>query len=226
MSPEERLREYEKRWNRGGLGFAATFTDLQTSKDANDTAAEFFRAKIRSLVRDPAIGEALVPRHYPLGTKRLCVDTGYYETFNRDNVTLVDIKKAPIEEITPHGLKTRDAAYELDSIVFATGFDAMTGALLEHRPPRARRQDDPAEVGRGPADVPGHRRSPGFPNLFTITGPGQPVRAQQHDRLHRAARGLDRRLHHAPARAGPRDASRRRARRRTRGSSTSTRSAT
>jgi cyclohexanone monooxygenase len=108
VPPEERLREYEKRWNRGGLGFAATYNDLQTNKDANDTAAEYFRAKIRSLVRDPALGEALVPQHYPLGTKRLCVDTGYYETFNRDNVTLVDIRKAPIEEITPHGLKTRD----------------------------------------------------------------------------------------------------------------------
>ena len=173
VSPEERLREYEKRWNRGGLGFAATYNDLQTSKDANDTAAEFFRAKIRSLVRDPDIGEALVPRHYPLGTKRLCVDTGYYETFNRDNVTLVDIKKAPIEEITPHGLKTRDAAYTLDSIVFATGFDAMTGALvsidLRGRGGKTIQQ----KWAEGPRTYLGIVIA-GFPNLFIITGPGSP----------------------------------------------------
>src|SRR5262244_1308656 len=173
VSPEERLREYEKRWNRGGLGFAATYTDLQTSKEANDTAAEYFRDKIRSLVRDPAVGEALVPRHYPLGTKRLCVDTGYYETFNRDNVTLIDIKKSPIEEITPHGLKTRDAAYTLDSIVFATGFDAMTGALLsiDIRGRGGRTLSD--AWAEGPRTYLGLAVA-GFPNLFAITGPGSP----------------------------------------------------
>ena len=173
VSHEERLREYEKRWNRGGLGFAATYTDLQTSKDANDTAAEYFRDKIRSLVRDPALGEALVPQHYPLGTKRLCVDTGYYETFNRDNVTLVDIRKAPIEEITPHGLKTRDESYEFDSIVFATGFDAMTGALmsidLRGRDGKTIQQ----KWAEGPRTYLGVSIA-GFPNLFIITGPGSP----------------------------------------------------
>src|SRR6266508_4668714 len=93
--------------------------------------AEFFRAKIRAAVRDQAVAETLSPRHYPVGTKRLCVDTDYYDTFNRDNVTLIDVRKSPIEAITPHGLRTRDEAYVLDSIVFATGFDAMTGALLK-----------------------------------------------------------------------------------------------
>jgi len=173
VSPAERLREYEIRWNRGGLGFAATYNDLQTSKDANDTAAEYFRAKIRSLVRDPDLGEALVPRDYPLGTKRLCVDTGYYETFNRDNVTLVDIRKAPIEAITPHGLKTRDEDYTLDSIVFATGFDAMTGALmsidLRGRGGRTIQQ----KWAEGPRTYLGISIA-GFPNLFIITGPGSP----------------------------------------------------
>ena len=129
VSPEERQRAFENRWTRGGLGFNATFVDLLTSQAANDTAAEFFRAKIRSIVRDPAVAEALSPKDYPVGTKRLCVDTEYYATFNRDNVTLVDIRKAPIAAITPCGLRTRNAEYELDSIVFATGFDAMTGAL-------------------------------------------------------------------------------------------------
>jgi len=173
VSPDERLREYEKHWNRGGLGFAATYTDLLTSKDANDTAAEYFRDKIRSLVRDPAIGEALVPRHYPLGTKRLCVDTGYYETFNRENVTLVDIREAPIEEITPHGLKTQDEAYTLDSIVFATGFDAMTGALMSIDLRGRGGKTIQQKWAEGPRTYLGISIA-GFPNLFIITGPGSP----------------------------------------------------
>ena len=92
VTPEERQREYEARWQRGGLGFTAAFTDLLVNKEANDTAAEFVRAKIRAIVRDPAVAETLAPKDYPLGTKRLCVDTDYYETFNRDNVTLVDVR--------------------------------------------------------------------------------------------------------------------------------------
>src|SRR5438876_6448029 len=127
VTPEERRREYETRWGRGGLGFTATYVDLLTNKDANETAAEFCREKIRAAVRDPTVAEVLLPKDYPVGTKRMCVDTGYYETFNRDNVTLVDIRRAPIEAITQDGLRTREAAYVLDSIVFATGFDAMTG---------------------------------------------------------------------------------------------------
>ena len=173
VSPEERLSEYEKRWNRGGLGFAATYTDLQTSKAANDTAAEYFRAKIRSLVRDPAIGEALVPRHYPLGTKRLCVDTGYYATFNRDNVTLIDVRRTPIAAITPKGVRTRETEYAVDAIVFATGFDAMTGALLaiDIRGRAGQRLRD--KWAAGPRTYLGLTVA-GFPNLFTITGPGSP----------------------------------------------------
>src|SRR5262244_1869302 len=131
VSDEERTREYEARWKRGGLGFSSTFNDVLISKAANDTAAEFFRAKIRSIVRDPDVAEALVPKTYPLGTKRLCVDTDYYATFNRDNVTLVDVRKVPIEAITPTGVRTAEAEYAVDAIVFATGFDAMTGALLK-----------------------------------------------------------------------------------------------
>src|SRR5207237_619574 len=130
VTQEERRREYEKRWGRGGLGFTATYVDLLLDKDANDTAAEFCREKIRAAVHDPEIAEILLPKDYPVGTKRMCVDTGYYETFNRDNVTLVDIRRAPIEAITPDGLRTREAAYALDSLVVATGFDAMTGPLL------------------------------------------------------------------------------------------------
>ena len=131
VSAEQRRRDYDTRWSRGGLGFSAAYADLLTNQAANDTAAEFFRDKIRGIVRDPALAEALTPRDYPLGTKRLCVDTDYYATFNRDNVTLVDLRRTPIAAITPHGVRTSDAEYAVDSLVFATGFDAMTGALLK-----------------------------------------------------------------------------------------------
>jgi cyclohexanone monooxygenase len=173
VSAQAREGEYEKRWSRGGLGFAATYVDLLTSQEANDTAADFFRAKIRSIVRDPAVADALCPTDYPLGTKRLCVDTDYYATFNRDNVTLVDLRKTPLLAITPRGVRTQDAEYAVDSLVFATGFDAMTGALL--------RIDIRGRGGLplrekwagGPRTYLGLAVA-GFPNLFTITGPGSP----------------------------------------------------
>jgi cyclohexanone monooxygenase len=173
VAPAARQHEYEKRWSRGGLGFTATYADLLTSPEANDTAADFCRAKIRAAVRDPAVAEALVPTHYPVGTKRMCVDTNYYATFNRDNVTLIDLRRTPLDAVTPEGLRTRSAAYALDSIVFATGFDAMTGALL--------RIDIRGRDGRtlqqawaeGPRTYLGLAVA-GFPNLFAITGPGSP----------------------------------------------------
>jgi cyclohexanone monooxygenase len=173
VPPEERAREYEKRWQRGGLGFSAAYTDLLTSQEANDTAAEFFRDKIRAIVRDPAVAELLCPRTYPLGTKRLCVDTGYYATFNRDNVTLVDVSRSPIEVITPKGVSTGGVEYAVDDLVFATGFDAMTGALLgiDIRGRGGRRL--PEAWADGPRTYLGIAVA-GFPNLFTITGPGSP----------------------------------------------------
>jgi len=169
----ERQRVYEARWRDGGIPFMAAFNDLLLSEGANETAAEFVRAKIRSIVRDPAVAERLTPRDYPIGTKRICVDTGYFETFNRANVALVDLRRAPIEAVTPAGLRTRDASHGLDSIVFATGFDAMTGALLA--------MDVVGRAGRtlraawadGPRGYLGLMVA-GFPNLFTITGPGSP----------------------------------------------------
>jgi len=143
------------------------------NKEANDTAAAFVCAKIREIVRDPAVAEALVPQSYPIGTKRLCVDSGYYATFNRDNVTLIDIKATPIESITPAGVRTSSGEYALDSIVFATGFDAMTGALsnieIRGRAGIALKQ----KWAEGPRTYLGLMIA-GFPNLFTITGPGSP----------------------------------------------------
>jgi cyclohexanone monooxygenase len=173
VPPEVRQREYEARWGRGGLGFTSTFTDLLTDKAANDTAAEFFRAKIRAMVRDPAVASALSPHGYPVGTKRLCVDTGYYDTFNRDNVTLVDVRSAPIEAITREGLRTRDEAYAVDSIVFATGFDAMTGALSSIEIRGRAGQTLQQKWAAGPRTYLGIAAA-GFPNLFAITGPGSP----------------------------------------------------
>ncbi len=173
VEPEERQLEYERRWQRGGVNFMHSFNDLMLDKRSNDTAADFVRAQIRATVRDPAIAKLLTPTDHPIGSKRICIDTDYHATFNRDNVTLVDLRQAPIERITATGLQTADAHYDLDSIVFATGYDAMTGALL--------RIDITGRAGEtlghkwaaGPKTYLGLMVA-GFPNLFTITGPGSP----------------------------------------------------
>src|SRR5947209_3430782 len=128
VSDEERERGFRERYDRGGLCYTGTFNDLLIDKCANETAADFLRARIREVVKDPDVAEALCARTV-VGGKRLCIDTGYYETFNRDNVTLIDLNKAPLEEITRDGLIAGGKPYRLDAIVFAIGFDAMTGAL-------------------------------------------------------------------------------------------------
>jgi cation diffusion facilitator CzcD-associated flavoprotein CzcO len=173
VSPEEREREYERRWERGGLGFSSAYTDLLTQPESNDTAAQFFRSKIRTIVDDPTVAEALVPKGYPFGTKRLCADTDYYETFNRDNVTLIDLHSEPIVAITSQGVRTSATEYELDSIVFATGFDAMTGALLEIDIRGRGGVTLREKWADGPRTYLGIAIA-GFPNLLTITGPGSP----------------------------------------------------
>ena len=173
VSEEARQRAYAIRWRRGGLGFTGAFADVGIDQAANDTAAAFVRARIRETVHDPAVAELLLPQDYPIGTKRLCADIGYYETFNRDNVTLVDVRRSPIAAVTPTGLRTRDADYALDSIVFASGFDALTGALLgidiRGRGGEPLRQT----WADGPRTYLGLMVA-GFPNLFAITGPGSP----------------------------------------------------
>jgi len=171
-SEEERREEYEARWQRGGLPFLSGFADLLIEREANDTAAEFVREKIRGIVRDPQLAKRLSPEQV-LGCKRLCIDSGYYETFNRPNVTLVDLRDAPIEAITPQGLRTREAAYALDAIVFATGFDAMTGALLAIDIRGRGGVTLTSKWAAGPRTYLGVATA-GFPNLFTITGPGSP----------------------------------------------------
>jgi cyclohexanone monooxygenase len=174
-SEEERQRAYEAKWAEGGsISFLYSYTDLLVNKAANDTASEFVRQKIRSIVRNPAVAEILAPKDHPIGTKRLCLDTNYYETYNRNNVSLVDVKSDPIIEITATGLRTRDHEYgPFDAIAFATGFDAMTGALREID---IRVQDGPALVDEwhaGPRTNLGLMVA-GFPNMFVVTGPGSP----------------------------------------------------
>ena len=173
VTPEERERAYEASWARGGIGFGSTFTEMTINKAANDIAAEFVRSKIRETVHDPVVAEALCPYSYPIGTKRVCLDTNYYETYNRPNVTLVDLRKAPLEEVIPGGLRTRDATYDLDIIVFATGYNAMTGALLAIDIRGRGGQSLRDKWAAGPRAYLGISIA-GFPNLFTITGPGSP----------------------------------------------------
>ena len=173
-TPEQREKVYESKWNAGGsINFLYAYRNLLVDKAGNDTAGDFVRAKIRSVVKDPKVAEQLAPKGYYIGTKRLCLGTNYYETYNRANVTLVDVRSSPIERITPTGVKTRDAEYALDTLVFATGFDAMTGPMLDID---IRGRDGLAlskKWADGPRSFLGLMTAQ-FPNLFIITGPGSP----------------------------------------------------
>ncbi|MBV8296022.1 MAG: NAD(P)/FAD-dependent oxidoreductase [Acidimicrobiia bacterium] len=173
---EERQETYERLWGEeGGFKFIyGSYIDLLFNKDSNETAAEFIRGKIRQIVTDPAVAEKLVPKDYPYGTKRPPIDTDYYQTFNRPNVTLVDLRETPITEIVPAGIRTTGADYDLDVIVFATGFDAMTGSLrkIDVRGSDGLTLADKWESG--PRTYLGLQVA-GFPNMFTVTGPGSPA---------------------------------------------------
>ncbi|WP_026910492.1 flavin-containing monooxygenase [Patulibacter minatonensis] len=171
--PERRRAVYEEQWRTAGFGFILAFQDLLLTRAANDTAVDFIHGKIAEQVEDPATAALLQPTDHPFGTKRPCVASTFYATFNRDNVTLEDLRRAPIEAVTETGLRTCEAEHAFDVIVFATGFDAITGAL------------DRIEIrGRGGetlrehwADGPGSYLGlavAGFPNLLTIAGPGSP----------------------------------------------------
>src|SRR6185436_20061526 len=172
VGDDERIDVYEARWEEGGLPFLGAFIDLLFSPDANETAAEFVRTKIRETVRDPKVAELLSPKTV-IGCKRLCVDTGYYETFNKPTVELVDVSETPISEITPNGLRVGDRAFEVDAIVYATGFDAMTGALLSIDIRGRDGQSLRDAWDAGPRTYLG-LGTVGFPNFFTISGPGSP----------------------------------------------------
>ena len=174
VSDEEREAIYERAWAEGGFKFLQdTFNDIAVNLDANATASEFIRKKIREIVKNPAVADKLAPVDHPFASKRPLIDTDYFDTYNRDNVTLVDIHAAPIEEITPTGIRTQDGTYDLDIIVFATGFDAMTGTYNK-MDIRGRNGLALKDVwAAGPLTYLGVT-SAGFPNLFMITGPGSP----------------------------------------------------
>ncbi|MFF9690551.1 flavin-containing monooxygenase [Streptomyces sp. NPDC014623] len=170
----DRTAAYEAAWDEGFLnGMLRTYTDILTDEKANETVAEFVRSKIRSIVTDPATAELLSPRTFPFATKRPCLGTDYYETYNLPHVSLVDLRTTPIERITPRGIRTSDREHDLDAIVFATGFDALTGSQLAID-----------IVGKGGTTLrerwaEGPRNhlgliSAGFPNLFTVLGPLSP----------------------------------------------------
>jgi cyclohexanone monooxygenase len=173
-SPEDRRAKYEAVWNLGGLSFLSIYNDLTRNIDSNDTAAQFVREKIAQIIKDPETARILTPTTHPLGTKRICVDTDYFETFNRPNVSLVDIAANPIEAITPDGICVAGTEHKLDILVFATGFDAITGSILKID---IRGRDGLAlrdKWAEGPRAYLG-LMSAGFPNLFIITGPGSPA---------------------------------------------------
>ncbi|MGK5170388.1 flavin-containing monooxygenase [Geodermatophilus sp. CPCC 205761] len=174
--PEARRRRYEKAWHDKDntlVDLMAAYTDMLTDKEANDTAAEFVRERIREIVKDPETAEALCPKDYPIGTKRICVHTDYYETYNRDNVHLVDLRKTPLVEITRDGVRTTEQEFRFDALVLATGFDAQTGALTS--------MDIRGRAGlqlkehwdEGPRSYLGIAVA-NFPNMFIITGPQSP----------------------------------------------------
>ncbi|KXX54137.1 flavin-containing monooxygenase [Rhodococcus sp. LB1] len=174
FSPTEQQEIFEAGWKKGGFRFLfETFDDVMFSPETNELAAEFIRSKIREIVKDSEVAELLSPRDHPYGSKRPPVGTEYYETYNLDHVSLVDVRKAPIQEITEGGVRTADKSYELDAIVFATGFDVFTGALNAIDIRGREGQPLQAKWESGSQAYLGLATS-GFPNMLMVTGPGCP----------------------------------------------------
>lgn len=174
VSKEVRDAAFERAWGAGNLvAMLLSFNDMITDKEANDTACEFIREKIRGTVKDPQTAEDLCPNDHPMGTKRPCLDTGYYDTFNQDHVGLVNLRRTPMEEITATGIRTSEKEFEFDVLVFATGFDAMTGALVAVDIQGRDGLTLKSKWEAGPRTYLGLTVA-GFPNFFTITGPTSP----------------------------------------------------
>ena len=168
VSQEERLEQYERLWTEPGFKkWLSNFYDVMVPGKANEDYAEFVRNKIRERVHDPVVAEMLVPKDHMFGSKRLPCESGYYEVYNQDNVLLVDVREAPIERITPNGIKTRDEEYELDVIIYATGFDAITGGLINLNITGQNGVRLKDKFADGPRTYMGIT-SAGFPNLFTV----------------------------------------------------------
>ena len=168
VSPEERQARFEELWAQPGFSkYLGIFRDIMTDPKANEIYAEFVRNKIRERVKDPVVAEKLAPKDHPFGAKRIPLESGYYEVYNRDNVALVDVRESPIERITPKGVKTRAAEYELDVIIFATGFDAVTGALTRIDIRGEGGQSFKDKWADGPRSYLGVQTA-GFPNFFIV----------------------------------------------------------
>jgi cation diffusion facilitator CzcD-associated flavoprotein CzcO len=174
VSPEERRAAFEKRWQLGGVLFSKTFPDQMIDPAANEEARKFYEEKVRAVIDDPEVADLLIPTDHPIGTKRICTDSNYFQTFNKPNVSLISVRNTPIESIDETGISTTDSHYDVDAIVFATGFDAMTGALAKI--------DIVGRAGEllrdnwkdGPRTYLGLGVN-GFPNLFVVSGPGAPA---------------------------------------------------
>ncbi|MET0929198.1 MAG: NAD(P)/FAD-dependent oxidoreductase, partial [Aeromicrobium sp.] len=173
LDEEVRLATLEERWADGGPAFMYSFADVMTDERANEVAANFLRAKIRETVKDPEVAALLTPTDYPIGAKRICIDTDYYATYNRPNVELVSLKSTPIEEITPTGVRVDGVVHEVDAIVFATGYDAMTGPLTRMNIVGADGTSIKEKWSAGPKTYLGIATA-GFPNMFMVTAPGSP----------------------------------------------------
>ena len=189
LSDAERRERFEEAWSKGDLVYILTqlWADQAVDVDGNARLADLVREKIREVVKDPEIAAALTPHDHPFGAKRPCLDTNYYATYNRPNVTLVNLRQEPIKAITASGITTDKRSFDVDVIVFATGFDAMTGAIMAVHPITGRAGKSLSEVwAHGPETYLGLTVA-GFPNLFMITGPRQPVGAVEHGGVDRAA---------------------------------------
>ncbi|OBB72554.1 NAD(P)/FAD-dependent oxidoreductase [Mycobacterium sp. 852014-52144_SCH5372336] len=171
---EERREAFEKRWELGGVLFSKTFRDQMIDMAANEEARKFYEEKIRAVIDDPEIAELLIPNDHPIGTKRICTDTNYFQTFNKPHVKLVSVRKTPIVSVDADGINTTDAHYDVDAIVLATGFDAMTGALSKIDIVGRGGQKLRDDWAHGPRTYLGLGVD-GFPNLFLVSGPGAPA---------------------------------------------------
>lgn len=174
VSAEERRAAFQRRWELGGVLFSKTFSDQMIDPIANEEARKFYEEKVRAVIDDPEVADLLIPNDHPIGTKRICTDTNYFQTFNRPNVRLISVRRTPIESIDATGITTSDAHYDIDALVLATGFDAMTGALAKIDIVGRNGQSLREDWAEGPRTYLGLGVD-GFPNLFLVSGPGAPA---------------------------------------------------